>query len=152
MPENVVGAGGSAGQSRKAKEKAPNSKLKLCRSKSTPYFSNGVIHCLTSGLQYECIQFSTHFSVALVMPELALFPALSWLQSCTVSCFTSTDKSVKWSDHFFFFLMNRIYFLTAVLHCLLLFGRLQIHLNYYCYNNANPVGVRPLRPCISQLH
>jgi len=32
-PGNVVGAGGSTGHSRKAKEKAPNSKLKLCRSK-----------------------------------------------------------------------------------------------------------------------
>lgn len=77
VPGNVVGAGGSAGQSRKAKEKAPNSKLKFCRSKSTPYFFNGIIYCLTSGLQHESIQFSVRFSVALLMSELMFFLVFS---------------------------------------------------------------------------
>lgn len=59
-----VGAGGSTGQSRKAKEKSLNSKLKLCRSKSTPCFLNGIMYCLTSSLQYEDTQFYICFPIA----------------------------------------------------------------------------------------
>lgn len=70
-----VGAAGSAGQSRKAKgkKKSPNSKLKLCRSKSTPYFLNGMMHCWTSGLQYESILFYIFFSVAPIAHPFFLF-------------------------------------------------------------------------------
>lgn len=49
-------------------------------SSQLPIFFNGIIYCLISGLQCESTQVLMRFAVALLLPELTPFPALSWLQ------------------------------------------------------------------------